>query len=54
MIPGSLTLLAGACGLANDPIRFLRFRRHDGFGLLALSLGLAALVTALDQGNRLD
>ena len=54
VIPGSLTLLAGAYGLANDPIRFLRFRRHDGFGLLALSLGLAALVTALDQGNRLD
>src|SRR5690606_5101952 len=41
-------------GLANDPIKFLRFRRHDGFGLLALSFGLAALVTALDQGNRLD
>ncbi|MBA4489273.1 DHA2 family efflux MFS transporter permease subunit [Paracoccus sp. S1E-3] len=54
VIPGSLTLLAGAYGLANDPIKFLRFRRHDGFGLLALSLGLAALVTALDQGNRLD
>ena len=54
VIPGSLTLLAGAYGLASDPIRFLRFRRHDGFGLLALSLGLAALVTALDQGNRLD
>lgn len=54
IVPGSLTLLAGAYGLANDPIKFLRFRRHDGFGLLALSLGLAALVTALDQGNRLD
>lgn len=54
VIPGALTLLAGAYGLANDPIKFLRFRRHDGFGLLALSLGLAALVTALDQGNRLD
>ncbi len=27
VIPGSLTLLAGAYGLANDPIRFLRFRR---------------------------
>ena len=54
VIPGSLTLLAGAYGLANDPIKFLRFRRHDGFGLIALSLGLAALVTALDQGNRLD
>lgn len=54
IIPGSLTLLAGAYGLANDPIKFLRFRRHDGFGLLALSFGLAALVTALDQGNRLD
>ena len=54
VIPGSLTLLAGAYGLANDPIKFLRFRRHDGFGLLALSFGLATLVTALDQGNRLD
>ena len=54
VIPGSLTLLAGAYGLANDPIKFLRFRRHDGFGLLALSLGLAALVAGLDQGNRLD
>lgn len=30
IIPGSLTLLAGAYGLANDPIKFLRFRRHDG------------------------
>lgn len=54
VVPGSLTLLAGAYGLAKDPIKFLRFRRHDGFGLLALSFGLAALVTALDQGNRLD
>ncbi len=32
----------------------MRFRKVDGFGLLALSLGLAALVTAFDQGNRLD
>ncbi len=53
IIPGSLTLLAGAYGLANDPVKFLQFRRHDGFGLLALSFGLPALVTALDQGNRL-
>lgn len=54
VVPGGLTLLAGAYGLASEPIRFLRFRRHDAFGLLALSLGLAALVAALDQGNRLD
>lgn len=54
VIPGTLTLLAGAYGLASEPIRFLRFRRHDGFGLIGLSFGLAALVAALDQGNRLD
>lgn len=35
-----------ACAHAtNDPIKFLRFRKHDGFGLVALSFGLAALVT---------
>jgi DHA2 family multidrug resistance protein len=54
VIPGALTLFAGAYGLNRDPIKFLKFRRHDGFGLLALSLGLATLAAALDQGNRLD
>ena len=32
----------------------MRIRRPDAFGLFSLSLGLAALTTALDQGNRLD
>jgi DHA2 family multidrug resistance protein len=54
VIPGALTVFAAGYGLANDPIKYMRFRRFDGFGLLALSLGLAALVAALDQGNRLD
>ena len=44
---GALTLFAGAYGLTRDPIRYMRFRRHDGFGLFVLSLGLAAAVTAL-------
>ncbi|MDB5599098.1 MAG: drug resistance transporter, EmrB/QacA subfamily [Xanthobacteraceae bacterium] len=54
VLPGTLTLLAGAYGLTRDPIKFMRFRRPDGFSLVAMSLGLAALVAALDQGNRLD
>ncbi|HEV7339007.1 MAG TPA: DHA2 family efflux MFS transporter permease subunit [Bosea sp. (in: a-proteobacteria)] len=54
VVPGALTLLAGAYGLSRDPIKYMRFRRPDGFSLLALSFGLAALVAALDQGNRLD
>lgn len=54
VIPGVLTLAAGAYGLTRDPIKYMRFRRPDSFSLVALSLGLAALVTALDQGNRHD
>lgn len=54
VLPGTLTLFAGSYGLTRDPIKYMRFRRPDGFSLIALSLGLAALVTALDQGNRLD
>jgi len=54
ILPGVLTLFAGAYGLTRDPIKYMRFRRPDGFSLVALSLGLAALVTVLDQGNRLD
>jgi DHA2 family multidrug resistance protein len=54
VLPGALTLFAGAYGLTRDPIKYMRFRRPDGFSLVVLSLGLAALVTALDQGNRLD
>ncbi|WP_158665143.1 DHA2 family efflux MFS transporter permease subunit [Ensifer adhaerens] len=53
-LPGAATFLAAAYGLVRDPVKYLRFRRFDGFGLLSLSLGLAALVAALDQGNRLD
>lgn len=53
IIPGALTVFAASYGLARDPIKYMRFRKFDGFGLLALSLGLAALVAALDQGNRL-
>lgn len=53
-VPGALTVFAAGYGLAHEPIKYMRFRKVDGFGLLALSLGLAALVTALDQGNRLD
>ncbi|WP_089175722.1 MFS transporter [Bosea sp. AS-1] len=54
VLPGVLTLFAGAYGLTRDPIKYMRFRRPDSFSIVALSLGLAALVTALDQGNRLD
>lgn len=54
IIPGALTVFAAGYGLAHDPIKYMRFRKIDGFGLLALSLGLAAMVAALDQGNRLD
>lgn len=54
VLPGVLTLFAGAYGLTRDPIKYMRFRRPDVFSLAALSLGLAVLVTALDQGNRLD
>lgn len=54
VLPGVLTLFAGAYGLTRDPIKYMRFRRPDTFSLAALSLGLAVLVTALDQGNRLD
>ncbi|MDF8357635.1 MFS transporter [Ensifer adhaerens] len=53
-LPGAATVMAAAYGLVRDPVKYMRFRRIDGFGLLALSLGLAALVAALDQGNRLD
>ncbi|MCO5151562.1 MULTISPECIES: DHA2 family efflux MFS transporter permease subunit [unclassified Shinella] len=54
IVPGALTVFAASYGLAHDPVKYMRFRKFDGFGLLALSLGLAALVAALDQGNRLD
>ncbi|CAN7299801.1 DHA2 family efflux MFS transporter permease subunit [Rhizobium sp. LjRoot30] len=54
VIPGALTVFAASYGLAHDPVKYMRFRKFDGFGLLALSLGLAVLVAALDQGNRLD
>ena len=53
-IPAAATVVAAAYGLVRDPVKYMRFRRIDGFGLLALSLGLAAFVAALDQGNRLD
>ncbi|MGO4625099.1 DHA2 family efflux MFS transporter permease subunit [Ensifer sp. 2YAB10] len=53
-LPGAATVMAAAYGLVRDPVKYMRFRRIDGFGLLSLSLGLAALVAALDQGNRLD
>ncbi|WP_429811316.1 MFS transporter [Ensifer sp. B1-9] len=53
-VPGAITVVAAVYGLVRDPIKYMRFRRPDGFGLLALSLGLAAIVAALDQGNRLD
>lgn len=53
-VPGLAAMLAAHYGLARDPVKYMRFRKVDGFGLFALSLGLAALVTALDQGNRLN
>lgn len=54
VLPGALTLFAAAHGLTGAPIKYMSFRRPDAFGLVSLSLGLAALVAALDQGNRLD
>ena len=54
VLPGALTLFAAAHGLAGTPIKYMSFRRPDAFGLVSLSLALAALVAALDQGNRLD
>lgn len=54
IIPGAFTVFAAAYGLTRDPVKYMRFRNVDGFGLLALSLGLASMVAALDQGNRLD
>ena len=54
VLPGSLTLFAAAYGLVCAPIKYMAFRRPDAFGLVSLSLGLAGLVAALDQGNRFD
>lgn len=54
VIPSSLAVLGAFVGRGWDTARLHKFRRPDLFGLLTLSLGLASLVTALDQGNRLD
>ncbi len=54
VLPGAFTLFAAAYGLTGSPVKYMSFRRPDAFGLVSLSLGLAALVAAFDQGNRLD
>jgi DHA2 family multidrug resistance protein len=54
VIPGAFAVFGVAYGMKWDPVKFMKFRRPDLFGLLSLSLGLAALVAALDQGNHLD
>jgi DHA2 family multidrug resistance protein len=53
VLPAAITVFAAAYGLKPDPVKYMRLRRPDLFGLLTLSLGIAALVAALDQGNRL-
>ncbi|MTD28787.1 MFS transporter [Erwinia sorbitola] len=47
------TLLIG-WGLPQDPLRLERFRQIDGFGMLTGCSGIALLVLALTQGERLD
>lgn len=54
VVPGALAVLGASVAVTWDAPKVSRFRRPDLFGLLTLSLGLAALVTAIDQGNRLD
>ncbi|MBB3595162.1 DHA2 family multidrug resistance protein [Rhizobium sp. BK529] len=54
VLPAAITVFAAAYGLKPEPVRYMRLRRPDFFGLLTLSLGIAALVAACDQGNRLD
>ncbi|MFK3664067.1 MFS transporter [Ochrobactrum teleogrylli] len=54
VIPGSLAVFGAYFAKQWDTAKLHRFRRPDLFGLLTLSLGLASLVAALDQGNRLD
>lgn len=41
-------------GLPQDPLRLERFRQIDGFGMLTGCSGIALLVLALTQGERLD
>lgn len=54
LLPGAITAAAAAYGLTSDPVKYMHLRRPDLFGLATLSLGIASLVAALDQGNRLD
>ncbi|HTJ57666.1 MAG TPA: MFS transporter [Devosiaceae bacterium] len=54
VIPGALVVFATAAALKWDPVKFVRLRRPDLFGLLTLSLGIAALVAALYEGEELD
>jgi MFS transporter, DHA2 family, multidrug resistance protein len=50
IVPGALTVFAASYGLAHDPVKYMRFRKFDGFGLLALSLGLDWLQSGLIVG----
>jgi DHA2 family multidrug resistance protein len=53
-VPAAFAVFGTAQGISWDAPKLTKLRHPDLFGLLSLSLGLAALVTALDQGNRLD
>lgn len=41
-------------GLPQDPVRFERFKQIDAFGMLTGCSGMALLILALTQGERLD
>ena len=54
VIPGAFATFGAYLAINWDHPKLSRFRRPDLFGMLTLSLGLASLVAAIDQGNRLD
>ncbi|WP_420997634.1 MFS transporter [Cupriavidus sp. 30B13] len=52
--PSLLAALMIAHGIPQDPVRLERFRQFDWIGVLTGCGGMAALVVALSQGERLD
>lgn len=55
IVPSMLVaMLLIGWGLPQDPLRFERFRQMDLFGMLTGCSGIALLVLALTQGERLD
>jgi MFS transporter, DHA2 family, multidrug resistance protein len=54
LIPGALMVAGIAWGLKPEKTRLALLRKGDWFGILAMSVGLGALIVFLEEGNRHD